>query len=330
MHEKNYDNEERKVGFEIEYTELSLKKAAQIIQKIFGGNIIQNENATMEVIETKFGNFTLELDAIPLQKLLKSTKEFEIEEKFKQPKIAKIKSQLAQAIENAGAKIVPYEIVSPPIPIHQISQISDLCIALRDEEAKGTKASFRYAFGLHINPEVESLEADYIISHLQSFLLLQTWLKKKHKIDIARRITNFIDPFPKAYLTLILDKNYNPNFKQLAKDYHKYNPTRNRALDMLPLFAFIDENLIRNLYGEEEKINKRPTFHYRLPNSEISNGEWSIKKEWNIWLNVENLANNKNILNSAIEAWKEYNDKIISTEKEWLEIISNIIGKLND
>ena len=33
-----------------------------------------------------------------------------------------------------------------------------------------------------------------------------------------------------------------------------------------------------------EKINGRPTFHYRLPDARLSDPGWSIAPDWNRWV----------------------------------------------
>ena len=116
--------------------------------------------------------------------------------------------------------------------------------------------------------------------------------------------------------------------KQLIKDYHEHNPTRNRSFDMTPSFAFIDEGLTRSLYGREEKINKRPTFHYRLPNCELSNPDWSIDKEWGIWQKVEKLALDDSLLPTMIDKWNEKNESLMSFDTFWIKEINEEIEGL--
>ncbi|OBX33760.1 putative amidoligase enzyme [Halomonas elongata] len=38
----------------------------------------------------------------------------------------------------------------------------------------------------------------------------------------------------------MLDPDYQPDLRTLIDDYLEYNPTRNRELDLLPLFAYLD------------------------------------------------------------------------------------------
>lgn len=68
VEQTNHKGKERKVGLEIEYTGLPLEQVSGIIQRLFGGNISRVTEAVFEVKNTELGDFTLELDAIPLQK----------------------------------------------------------------------------------------------------------------------------------------------------------------------------------------------------------------------------------------------------------------------
>ncbi len=316
---KNHARKERKVGLEIEYAGLPLKQAARIVHDLFAGNIEEITSAIFKVTDTELGDFTLELDAIPLQKLAQNTKE--AEEKVEESLVDDISVHIGKAAGNIGTKIAPFEIVSPPIKLSDLPKMERLRNALLKAGAKDTKENLYTAFGLHINPEVSSLDTDYIIRHLQSFLLLAPWLKQLHNIDLTRRVTSFIDPFPKTYMELVLNKTYAPDIGQLIRDYHEYNPTRNRALDMLPLFSHIDESLIRELYGEKEKINKRPTFHYRLPNCELANEDWSFNTEWKRWLHVEELANDTELLHQLINQWQAHQERWFAFEPEWIKEI---------
>ena len=76
----------------------------------------------------------------------------------------------------------------------------------------------------------------------------------------------------------------------LIDDYLKDNPTRNRVLDMLPLFMFLDKDRVEAAV-EDSLVRPRPTLHYRLPNSEVDEPDWSLSLAWNDWMQVEALAN---------------------------------------
>ena len=304
----------RKVGIELEYAGLDIKKSAQIVQELFSGECSFKNQLVCDINNSDLGDFKIELDAIPLQKLLQK-----VESHSKEGDVAA--KELAQMLSKASATIVPYEIVAPPVALNRVKELERLCQRLGEHGAKSTKDHFYYAFGMHINPEVCAMDPGYILNHIQSFLLLSPWLVTQHQIDLTRRITSYIDPFPGAYYRLVLDKTYQPDTEQLIRDYHQYNPTRDRGLDMTPLFAYLDETLTRSLYGKEEKINKRPTFHYRLPNCEIGNPNWSIQGQLDIWFEVEKLAHHNDRLESLIEKWQSHEKKMMPLESQWRKVI---------
>ncbi len=328
--DKTDNGTERLVGFEIEYAGLTLKAAAEIIHDLYDGTITRETDAIYQVLDTTLGKFTLELDAIPLQKLAEAAAETEATSGEDQSLTDDLQVQLYKAVGDAGAKIAPYEIVAPPIPLRKIPDLEKLCVQLRDQDAQDTTSRLHFAFGLHINPEVVSTDTASILRHLQSFLLLYPWLKQQHNVDFARRVTRFITPFPKPYYERILRSHYQPGFTQLVTDYYTDNPTRNRALDMLPLFAHIDAALIRRLYGAEEKINPRPTFHYRLPNCELANPDWSLDMEWRRWLHVEQVANSDALFTELMTRWHSHNESWLTGEEDWAREVAQIMVTAQD
>jgi len=58
---------------------------------------------------------------------------------------------------------------------------------------------------------------------------------------------------------------------------------------MLPAFMHFDEQRVKEKVADV-LVRPRPTFHYRLPNCDLDNPEWSVIDEWNLWVKVEELA----------------------------------------
>lgn len=283
----------RTVGFEIEYAGVPLWRTAELVQDLFGGEVEEHSKAEWAVADTALGTFRLEIDAEPVKKLIAGidhdgTEPADAFERF----LKKTADAASDVVTTISEKIAPLEIVAPPVLVEEIAELDRLREALFYENAKDTQASFHHAFGLHINPEAVSLETGSILRHIQAFALLYPMLKELHGVDISRRLTPFIEPYSEAYLDHILADGYAPDRSTLIRDYHQFNRSRNKALDMLPLFAEMDESLVRALYGAEEKIHARPTYHYRLPNCELSRNDWSLMTEWKRWLHVEELASN--------------------------------------
>lgn len=322
-HHKNLEGDKRNIGIEIEYAQVPLPKTSNIIQDLFGGEEVIESDLVYRVKDTSLGDFKIEVDAIPLQKL--SDIIDDLDNKKDQNVSDQAWQEFLQKLENLGEEFTPLEVVCPPIPITDMSKLENFRDALRKAGALGTKGTVYNAFGLHLNPEVQSLEANYLCHHLQSYLLLHPWLVSEHKVDLARRLSGFIKPFPKSYAKHILRHDYTPTVKELIKDYHDHNPTRDRTLDMLPVFAHLQEEFVRELFGEKEKIKPRPTFHYRLPNCELGREDWTINSEWQRWLWVEKLAHDSDRREKLMSEWQNYQEKWFSLDKEWINIVTSVM-----
>jgi hypothetical protein len=105
----------------------------------------------------------------------------------------------------------------------------------------------------------------------------------------------------------------------LIDDYLSFNATRNRALDMLPLFSMVDEDRVMNAVNDG-KIKARPTFHYRLPNCQIEHPGWQLSEEWNLWWVIEALASDQDALAYWRNAFLEAERPIMGVaETDWKE-----------
>lgn len=139
---------------------------------------------------------------------------------------------------------------------------------------------------------------------LKAYLLLSDWLRAIMNVDVTRRVAAFSDPFPSHYVLATVHPDYWPPVQRLIDDYLRSNPTRNRELDMLPMFAWFDEERVRRAV-QDNRVKKRPTFHYRLPDANIGREGWSLMLEWNRWRLVEELAEDRERLNRMGAAYIE-------------------------
>jgi hypothetical protein len=281
------DGRERRVGIELEFAGLDTRAVLNAIQETLGGVIVEASPTRGEVRETPHGDFHVELDST----LLKERSYAEALKRIgldvdNDPTLAKAE----ELVLRAARELVPMEVASPPIPISKLAELDVLWSRLRALGAQGTHAAWRYAFGLHFNPEVADETADGVLSHLKAFLLLEAWLVQQGRTDATRRIAPYIKPFPKEYRSLVLSTDYWPAWPSLIADYLSFNPTRDRPLDLLPLFAHVDPRAVEGRVENAHLIKPRPTFHYRLPNSDVDREGWSPAAEWNRWLLVEKLA----------------------------------------
>jgi hypothetical protein len=123
--------------------------------------------------------------------------------------------------------------------------------------------------------------------------LLYDWLVEEARIDFTRKLSSFIDPFPEPFRRKVIDPDYRPDVDGLIDDYLADNPTRNRPLDMLPAFATLRHDRVLAAAKEHDQVKPRPTFHYRLPNCCVDDPAWTFAQEWNRWVAVERLAEDR-------------------------------------
>ena len=295
----NYAGEPRRVGVEIEFGQLTCLRAAEVVVDLFGGTISKSTDFRYAVENTRLGTFAVEMDF----SLVHDADEKNIPPGDDVDDIAReIKEGAKQALGQVGEVIVPNEVTGPPIDLNDLPEMDHLLRALSDAGAIDTSENIIYGFGLQLNPEVVSTEAESVLRYLQSFMLLNDWLRSEIQVDLTRRLLPFADPFPNSYCARILSPDYAPTMTNLIDDYLEYNLTRNRDLDMLPFFTFLDEDRIKTAL-DDGLTKSRPTFHYRLPNCSLNDPAWSASLEWNRWVEVERLAEDPKRLREMADDW---------------------------
>lgn len=323
----NYSGNKRKVGVELEFTGLELDDIADILYQHFNGDLEKKNPYHYFLHNTSLGGpFIMEIDALLLKEMViqgyLENLGITMEDDYK------FRDAIDKLLKEVAESVVPYEVATPPIYFEELKQIEDLKNALREAGAKGTEDSIIYAFGLQLNPDVPSLDTKEILDYLRAFLIFYYWLKQALEVDFTRQITPYVNAFSKKYTRKILDPAYQPSQDDFIDDYLYYNPTRNRALDLLPLMTFLDEKRVMNTL-ENELIKGRPTFHYRLPNSKVSLKSWSIIKEWNNWVLVEKLAENKEAIEDLGSAYLEYLNDPFYSKQDWLSKINRWVKRID-
>lgn len=310
-------DKERCVGIEIELANLSAADMAACIQTLYGGTLTSKTPFEYVVADTDLGDFVIELDSSLLKELAKEFKQIEAcnpLERFSQESLQKIAEQL-----------VPWEIVTDPMPLSKLHQLTTLFDSLRQAGALGTRHSIRYAFGLHLNPEIPNTSVDTVLAYLRAYLCLHEWISQRESVDSTRRLTTYINHFGKDYITKVIDPAYQPSMGELIDDYITFNPTRNRSLDMLPLFTHIDEARVRRQL-DDPRIKARPTFHFRLPNCDIDNPSWNLDHPWFEWLQVEYLANNSAQLQDICARYRIELDRLTRAfDQQWADTLEQSV-----
>jgi len=302
------DGSPRLVGFELEFSGLTLEQAANALKSQLGGKLRVKSTAEQVLHVSSLGEFNIELDWDYLKR--KAAESAQDEEG----------DEWIEKLSKAAALLVPLEVVCPPIPITNLGLLHPVQAALRDEGAVGTEESLLAAYGVHINAEIPRLDAATLFSYLKSFVVLQWWLVEAHDVDVTRKVSPFVDTYPEAYMEKVLSRS-DPALDEIFDDYLEHNASRNRALDLLPLLAHIDHDRVRRIV-DDPKIKARPTFHYRLPNCQIERSDWSLANSWNTWCIVERLADRSDDLNDLGRAFLDAERPVLGVNRtDWVAFL---------
>ncbi|MGM0953532.1 MAG: amidoligase family protein [Pseudomonadota bacterium] len=290
---RTVEDKERRVGVEIELSGLGYNALVTHTARLLGGDAELTSRYVTQ-IRTDDGPFQVELDADPI-------KELNLDDQRLPQSLRDLSNHAMTMIDSAAEKVVPLEIIGPPLPVSRLEMIENLVDELRGAGARGSREAIYFAFGLQLNPELPDLEASTILRYLRAFAALYDWLRTRHQIDLSRKFTTYIEPWSSRYVQILMADDYAPDLPTLMADYLQHNPTRNRALDLLPLFAHLDSSLLET-YVRDPRIKSRPTLHYRLPDCDIDNPLWHFSSVWNDWVVVDDLANNP----EDLEALRRY------------------------
>lgn len=310
----------RRVGVEIEFAGISLEGARDLVSAAL--DVAPRTRSPHEFLfdDPSNGEWRLEIDFQLLKRLSRK--------QFNAPEDDTLRKLAINALDAVASLATPMELVTPPLPESRLAFLDELVAQLGAVGATGTNESAIHAFGVHFNPEA-TLQADVIVAHLKAFLCLFDWLRDRDSTDLTRRLTPYIDPFPEAFEREVLEPQFQPDLTGLVEHYLAHNPTRNRALDLLPLLAEIDAERVR-AQVDDDLIKPRPTWHYRLPNSRVGDPDWRVTQPWSDWLVVERLANSPEALGELCQARLEYLDRSLFSRREerWIEQCSQAVSGL--
>ncbi len=298
--QRNHEGQPRRVGVEVEFSGLTLKEAGSVVARAAQGELELTSDYEGVIHSEHLGDIKIELDYAYLKRVGRR-------ESIPTGLLGELE-KLSEDIVGAVAKrVVPLEIVSPPLTFSQLPALQSLMDALRDAGAVGTRHSALFAFGVHFNPELPALDAPTIDAYLKAFVCLYPWLIHADNVDLSRRATPFIQPFSRAYERTVLTRT-SGTVADIIDDYLLHNPTRNRPNDFLPLFSHVDAARVQAAV-DDDRVNARPTLHYRLPNCEVDDPEWSLAHPWNQFVQLDDLANDRDRLDTISAAYLAYLDR---------------------
>lgn len=303
------DGRMRRVGFELEFSGLTLARAAEAVAAALDGEAGDSTAAERRLHVDGLGDFRIEID---WDYLKRKAAECADDERM---------SKWLRQLGDVARLVVPVEVVCPPIALDRLEALDPMVEALREAGATGTEESPIAAYGVHVNAEAPDLDAGTILSYLKAFCLLQWWLVETHAVNATRRLTTFIDLFPADYADRILSRD-SADLDELFDDYLAHNATRNRALDLLPLLAEIDEARVRRVI-DDPRIKARPAFHYRLPDCHIERDDWTLEQAWRSWWVVEQLAQRPDDLAALGEAYLSRDRPLVGVNRNgWAEYMT--------
>lgn len=294
----------RRVGVEIELGGLDERRVAEIAIDHLGGTLVERAERVLAVEDGALGELQIYLDTA-----------------FKNPENPAI-----EAAVEAGRAVIPIEIVTDPIPHTDLPRLDGLVAALREAGAIGTENHLLHGYGVHFNVAVASLTAEGIIPIVRAFALVEDWLRATDPIDLSRRVLPFVDRYPRKFLDDIARDGESWSLEDLTRVYLERTPTRNRALDLLPLLREINEERITHALGRDAgSVSARPAFHYRLPDSRIGDPDWSLGREWARWCLVEQVAARPDLLRRLSRAWIDYKSALTTTRNDWVNVVGDLL-----
>ena len=324
---RNARGEARRTGFELEFGNAGVAETAEKLQQTLGGRVREKNPFVFYVDGSDLGELRIERDA----ELLTGTRDREALAKlavsFDEGTLAR---EMEQGVDRLARNLIPCEVVTVPLEYGDFDKLNLVVSALNGIDAEGTQYSLKNAFGTHFNPEIPALDAETSRNYLQAFLLLADWIIADSGTDFSRRFfTRFIDPFPEPYCRKVLAADYAPAMAELIDHYLEFNPTRNRGLDMLPLFAEVDRPRVMSgvRSSERDLVKSRPALHYRLPDCRLGERHWSLVQEWNRWWLIEVVAADDSLRKILTGMWRRIrNGNVLGATSRWVDAVDEVIA----
>lgn len=292
----------RKTGVEIELGGLEEAEVAQICAKELGGEVCQVDSHIWRVMGSRIGKIEVYLDTF-----LRSA----------------AKSKLRDLALDLGREVVPVEIVTEPLDCDGLQRLDGVRDSLRKAGALGSGAGIVFGFGVHLNVQIASYRDADIVRPLLAYALIEDWMRSANPIDESRRLLPFTDPYPTEFVRDLIALSPDAPVSEVMESYLHHNPTRNRGLDMLTIFAELAPD--RVAAAVSGKVSARPTFHFRLPDCLIDDAGWSLVDEWQRWLVVERVAQDAALLDQLGRAWEKDHGVVTISRQSWARRCGEIL-----
>jgi hypothetical protein len=292
----------RKLGVEIEFGGLSEEDAAKVFARAIKGACSKSGKG-WQVNSDMLG-----------------TCDFYLDTKFR------------ETIEDAGGEagletarlLIPVELVTTPFDPADLPMLNAAIEALRAAGALGSRKRLTNGFGVHLNVEVERLQADHVAPVLCAYALLEVLLREKIGLDLSRRALPFVDPYPET-LVDVMSVEMPDSMEALAEVYLAHTTSRNHGLDLLPLLAEAAPEIVRNAVPADTKISARPAYHFRLPESRIDEEGWNLNAAWKLWVHLERVATDPELLDALRQARRQWSVAPRLTRGPWVDRVRDCL-----
>ena len=305
------------MGVELEFAGTDAAGAAAVLAYALGGEVSVESPHLAQVTGSRLGTLTLELDT-------------RYAKRHKEPDLIERALDSLDAREMAAdllAYLAPVELVTEPLTPDQFDILEEGIAALREAGLEGTKAATLNAFGMHLNIELLPPDPARMIRIAAAYAFAEYWLRAINPPDNARRATPFIDPYPAGYLRALareLADGKVPDLEDFIALYARWNPNRNRGLDLWPLLGYLAADAAALIRGRTVH-NARPAFHYRLPDCRLGEPGWSPREALRQWDRIEAAADHAPSLSRlrrasfACESWR-------IERARYLELVGRVLG----
>lgn len=297
------DGSARRCGVEIEFSGLTEKEVAKIVQSQLGGTISRKGRHEMIVGATRLGDIRIELDA----------------QIAKTPQPALIETGL-----DLAKTLIPTEIVTEPLCPTQLPELVEMCRALRTAGGEGTTYGPLNGFGVHLNMAVTAPDAAFTRRTIVAFGLLEPWLRRTLPPDNTRRVMPFVNPWPQSLVDALV-AHPDASLATQRQLYATHVKSRNHGLDLLPLFKSADPIGYLRDFPAQTEIAARPAFHFRLPDCRIDDPDWSLDEGWSMWRAVETLAATPDLLAALSAAWLRHRAQVFHSRRQWTSTVADLL-----
>ena len=301
------DGPERRCGIEIEFSGLTEDDAARLIAETLGGDLREAGHRAFEIEGSALGTMKVELDTA-LRK-------------------AGARPLIEMGLDLAR-RVVPVELIPPPLTTADLPVLDGLRDALRRAGAQGSRDGLFFGFGVHLNPETPE-DPLMTARTILAYGLLEDWLHMANPVDPTRRFLPFVSPWPPSLVDALVSAP-DASLDELFGIYTDHTQTRNHGLDLMPLFRHLDPERFDVVVPSAGPVSARPAFHYRLPDCRIDESDWSLRVPWDSWMQVETVARDSALLWSLCDDWQafRYATGVLRREprRQWAEHVAMRLG----